>query len=653
MKTVKQNKGAKMSAKSLKMNPLKAAMMMVALGASTTPMAKTWGDGDWSLSIDTTLSYGASWRTEERDDRLVGKANLNPFVGTLDLQGRINAPGRWSINSDDGNLNYDKGDLISNAAKFTSDISFSYKDWGAFVRMTGFYDFENADNDRLSEVAKDFVGKRFRLLDAYVYKDFAVGERYGSVRLGRQVVSWGESTFIQQGINVINPVDVSKIRVAGAELKEAFLPIDMVSFNFDLTQNLSMEAVYMFEFEQTDPDPAGTYFSNNDFATPGSEYVALGFGIIPELSNIAGFFNVPGAEGLVSNIAKFNVPRTVGPGARDDGQFGVALRYYSEELNSTEFGLYYLNYHSRLPVLSGIAVGNPNAPLAPTLAALDLPSYLTDPTSPYYAFGPTSPNSATYFTEYPEDINLFGLSFNTTINALGVSLQGELSYRDNVPLQFDDVELLFAALSPLNAAIPAEYDRFISQLGQFEPQDYIRGWQRHEVSQLQFTATKLFGPNDFFGTDQIVLLGEVGFTNVWDMPAPEVLRYQGPGTDVGGGPSTEAGGSGRNPVTEAREHFATPFSWGYRLITRFDYNNAFGTAWNLSPRLGFNHDVNGTTPGPGGNFIEDRKTVTIGVTATYLEKWSVDISHTRFSGAGIQNQLFDRDFASINVKYSF
>lgn len=633
-----------MSAKALKLNKLKTAMMMVALGASTAPMAKTWEKGDWSFSVDTTLSYGASWRVEDRDDRLIGKANINELIGAADLNGRIAAPGRWSINSDNGNLNYDKGDLFSNAIKFTSDIAVSYKDWGGFFRVTGFHDFENADNDNLSDVAKDFVGERFRLLDAYVYKDFSIGENYGSVRLGRQVVSWGESTFIQQGINVINPVDVSKIRVAGAELKEAFLPIDMLSFNLDLTQNLSMEAVWMFEFEQTDPDPMGTYFSNNDFATPGAEYVALGFGIVPELTAIGDYLGRPGFESIVGNIVSFMVPRSVGRNASDDGQYGLAFRYYAEELNNTEFGLYYLNYHSRLPVLSGISVGNPNAPRSPLLDGLPIPGSL---------FGPSSPNSATYFTEYPEDIHLLGLSFNTTLNSLGVSLQGELSYRDNVPLQFDDIELLFAALSPLNAAIPAQYDRFVSQLGQFGPQEYVKGWDRHELSQLQFTATKLFGPNDFFGTDQIALVGEIGFTNVWDMPDPEVLRYQGPGTDTGGGPSEQTGGTSRNPVTEGREFFATPFSWGYRLITRFDYNNAFGTAWNLSPRLGFNHDVRGTTPGPGGNFIEGRKTVTIGVNATYLEKWSVDVSHTRFSGAGIHNQLFDRDFASINVKYSF
>ncbi|VAW44022.1 FIG067310: hypothetical protein [hydrothermal vent metagenome] len=635
-------KNKAMAKNRMKLKPLKIAMMAVALGVSASAMsAEVFNNGDYSFNIDTTVSYGASWRVADRDNRLIGKANINPFVG-VDLSTgaastvaqRIAAPGRWSINSDDGNLNYDQGDLISNAIKFTSDLSFAGPTWGMFMRVNGFYDFENADNDNLSRTAREFVGEDFRLLDAYVYKDFDIGNQIASVRLGRQVVSWGESTFIQQGINIINPIDVSKIRVAGAELKEAFLPIDMISFSTSITDNLSLEAVYMLEFEQTDPDPAGTYFSTNDFATPGGEYVALGFGIVPELSNVGLISQLPVPPGLIAatlgNINNFTIGRGPTPATSDDGQYGIALRYYAEQLNNTEFGLYYLNYHSRLPLISAYALGQPGVGL-----------------------GVTSPSSGTYFTEFPENINLYGLSFNTTINPLGVSLQGELSYRDNVPLQIDDVEVLFGALSPLNAVIPAPYDQFTSQLGNFALGEYIRGWERHEVSQLQFTATKLFGPNDFFGTDQIVLLGEVGFTNVWDLPAQDVLRYNGPGTDTGGGPSIVAGGTSRNPVTEGSDFFASAFSWGYRLVTRLDYNSAFGSSWNLSPRVAFNHDVNGTTPGPGGNFIEGRKSYTIGVNGVYLEKWSADLSYTGYSGAGIQNQIFDRDFVAFNVKYSF
>ncbi len=574
----------------------------ITMGLGMNANAIEFGSGEFTGTWDTTISYGASWRLEDRCDSCVGKANINPAVSFLPLSDQIAAPGRFSVNSDDGNLNYDDGDLISNAIKVTSELGFSYRNFGGFFRVSGFYDFENADADFLSSTAQDLVGEDFNLLDAFVYWDFDLGNVPSTLRVGRQVVSWGENTFIQGGINVINPVDVSKLRVAGAELKEAFLPIDQIWASFALTDNLSVEGLYMFEFEQVDPDPAGSYFSTNDFGTPGAEFVMLGFGLFDE-----------GTPGVTVN-------RLPNADVDDQGQYGLAFRYYSPELNDTEFGFFYLNYHSRLPLLSGVAVTN------------------------------GSPASAGYFVEYPEDIDNYGFSWNTTVGT--VAFSGELSYKPNIPLQFDDVELLFSALSPLNGGIPAPGNRFVSQLGQLGFGDELRGWERHEMSQLQFTLTKLIGPNNWFGADQMVILAEFGANKIWDLPSKGTLRYQGPGTDTGGGPSAFTGGNFRNPVTE-NDGFADEFSWGYRLITRLDYNNAFGTPVNLFPRIGFNHDVNGTTPGPGGNFIEDRKQLTVGLDGTYLEKWGAGLSYTRFFGAGRYNLLRDRDFVSVNIRYSF
>ena len=99
------------------------------------------------------------------------------------------------------------------------------------------------------------------------------------------MVSWGESTFIQNGINVVNPVDVSRLRVAGAELKEAFLPTNMIWASTKFSDNLSMEAYYQFDWKPTEIDPSGTYFSSNDFASPGGTYIMLGFGTVPQPVN--------------------------------------------------------------------------------------------------------------------------------------------------------------------------------------------------------------------------------------------------------------------------------------------------------------------------------------------------------------------------------
>ena len=110
-----------------------------------------------------------------------------------------------------------------------------------------------------------------RLLDAFVYAKFDLGSMGAELRLGRQVVSWGESTFIQNGINVINHFDVSALRVPGSELKEAFLPQEMVNFSLQFNDNWSAQAIYITDWNATVPEPAGSYFSSNDFAPDGRQ----------------------------------------------------------------------------------------------------------------------------------------------------------------------------------------------------------------------------------------------------------------------------------------------------------------------------------------------------------------------------------------------
>ncbi len=622
------------SARRFRRRKLATAIVLTLGGvAANSACAYDFGDSDsWHGTLNTTVSYGVSYRVADVDPSLLGKAHFSPLVSQLPNSQQRAATGRFSVNTDDGGLNYDQWHPFSNAFKATTEFKLDYKDnWGAFVRASYFYDFTNTQKDELSDIADEKVGKKFKVLDAFLFHNFSINDQQGTVRFGRQVVSWGESTFIQNGINVINPVDVSKLRSAGAELKEAFLPVNMLWGSYNFTENFSAEALYQFEFAQTDPDPAGTYFSTNDFATLGGRYVMLGFGTVPQpVRNPDSYYPVcyggqPSDAGLsgplLTQACGVAIPRNPDRYPSEHGQWGGALHYFASGLNNTEFGLYYLNYHSRLPLISAVS-----------LTSTDL-------------------RTGRYFVEYPDHIHLFGLSFNTQLESSGIALQGELSYRPNAPLQIDDVEVLFAALSPLNGLIPQPGNRFVSQLGRVPVGTEIRGWERHHVSQAQFTATKVFGPSNWFHAEQLALVGEVGATEVWDLPSQSVMRYQGDGTDTGGGPDITSGAL-RTPQTQA-DGFATPFSWGYRIALRADYNNAFGTSFNLSPRIAFNHDVNGITPGPGGNFIDGRKSFTFGLETNYLTKWSADLSYTSFFGAGDLNLIHDRDFLALAVKYSF
>ncbi|KPW90191.1 DUF1302 domain-containing protein, partial [Pseudomonas syringae] len=174
--------------------------------------------GEIEGQFDSSLSVGASWSTANANKDLIG----------------VNNGGRGlSQTSDDGHLNFKRGETFSKIFKGIHDLELKYGDTGVFVRGKYWYDFELKDENRQFKDISDSNRKEGakssggQILDAFVYHNYAIADQPGSVRLGKQVVSWGESTFIQGGINSINPVDVSAFRRPGAEIKEGLIPVNM------------------------------------------------------------------------------------------------------------------------------------------------------------------------------------------------------------------------------------------------------------------------------------------------------------------------------------------------------------------------------------------------------------------------------------------
>ena len=93
-------------------------------------------------------------------------------------------------------------------------------------------------------------------------------------------------------------------------------------------------------------------------------------------------------------------------------------------------------------------------------------------------------------------------------------------------------------------------------------------------------------------------------------------------------------------------------SWGYRLVGRLTYDNLLGGV-SMSPFVIFTHAVDGVPPGPGGAFVEDRKSLTVGAGFIYLNAWTANLSYTGFFDAGARNTLIDRDSVRFSVGYSF
>jgi Protein of unknown function (DUF1302) len=622
----------------------------------------TYDFRDLKVTFDSTFSVGALYRLDDPDPDYFGLAN----------GGR-----QFSVNADDGNLNYRSG-IASSVFKGTHDLELRYKDFGAFVRGTYFYDFENENNDRartpLSDEALERVGKRAEFLDAYVRGSFDVAGRPLDVRIGRQVLNLGESTFIPNGINVINAVDVSRLRVPGSELREALLPVNMLKGSYALTDTITAEAFWLMEFRRTEIDPAGSYFSTNDFATRGGRAVYLGFGSLSDLQPLGA------------------VPRDPDHRPNNWTQYGADLRISVPSLGDTEFGLYFANYHSRLPVISARTpmvpvntnltgpltqiFSRPGTPLPPGATPAQVAANLfqlivlsqTNPgaLTPAQISTLQSPQTQSaingarqiallsaagtgrYFIEYPDDIGMLGASFNTSLG--GIAWQSEVSYKYDVPLQVDDVELLYATLSALSPVFGQPNNQLGSYLGRYAT--YVRGYKRKDVWTAQSTFTKVFGPT--LGAGQFTLVGEVGgvFAN---LPDKDVLRFDAPGTFTSGSQAamnnTASAGSAPLPATPL-DAFADRFSWGYQVLGRLEYNNLFAGV-NFSPALAFVHDVQGNTPLPLGNFVSGRKSINVVAEFTWQNAWSVEFRYVNFFGGGRYNLLSDRDFVSTTLKYSF
>lgn len=329
---------------------------------------------DLEVEWDTSITYGLAWRTEERDPQL-SNAAVNPLAA----------------NTNDGNNSFDDGSLINNRISFLTEADFNYKgDYGAFIRASGFYDdVYHGSNDNTDLFTNNCLaggscsranqfpagtvdqhGDRIRLLDAYLYGSWDLSGQNLSLRLGRQVVSWGESLYLPFGISSAqSPADATKANVPGVEVKDIFLPVGQIYGQLDLSDTLALQAYYQYEWAKTEIDGVGSYFSITDQMDKGGNTL----------------------------ISTSLISRAPDERPDDDGQWGVGVTYLAEELNSSEFGVYYIRFHDKTPQLDNL------------LAGVGL-----------------------YNVTYFEDIDLIGLSFSTVVGDTNVS--GEISYRDGQPV---------------------------------------------------------------------------------------------------------------------------------------------------------------------------------------------------------------------------
>ena len=648
-----------------------AGVLPLLVAAQAQAVEFSFADNEVTGSIDTTISYGQLWRVQGQD-----KTNND-------------------INTNDGNRNFDTG-LVSEVFKITSDLEVSYQNYGAFVRGTAFYDTQIMDkrndyydantpvqpsqnyprDNSFTRETRHKAGRDAQILDAYVYGNWDVANMPVSGRLGKQVFNWGEGLFYRGGVNTTNPVDAAKFRLPGSEVKEVLVPVEALSFNIGLTDNLSMEAFYQFNWKESAIDPAGTYFSETDlFADGGSTAYNQSGALATALAPNAAFggmslyqasvmnpaYGLSGSSFADANAFKVaSIKKDLN--AKNDGQFGVAFRYIAEELNSTEFGFYFVNYHAKEPAiyaqLDGAYGGMTAAQIdalrssAPVQGAAALAAAQAGAPGNVSAIAAAA-NQITRglvavdladdiqaSRQYAEDVRMMGLSFNTTVG--NASVFGELAYRPNLPIGIATTnDLLEQVLQQAPEIAQGQQVQVGGQTVSLANRS-ISNYERVEAFNTSLGTIYNFGPS--LGFDSLFGIAELASEHI----RGSSLKY----TDFRGNVlyySSRANGSYTSGY--GRDDQINKNSYGYTLVLSGTWNDVYAGV-NLSPFAVFKHDFEGNSH-QTGNFIEGRKAYTLGVKATYLNSLEGELQYTEFYGGGQNNNIRDRDNIGLTVKYSF
>jgi hypothetical protein len=629
----------------MKLTGVAAAMAGVGAMLSLPAFAlKVYEEGDLNVTVDTNLSVGAAWRASDVNLENVGPANGGTHLHNTGVQ-------------DNADLRWEKGSPFSEVVKATVDLQVEYQDYGAFVRGKAFYDqaimkgdggtdlpefYPTSASGNPTEPAQD-AGRSGEILDAFVWGNWMVQDMPLNARLGQQVINWGEGVLFPNGINTINPIDVNALLTPGAELKEALIPVKVLYSSIGLSDNLSAEFFYQFEWEETRAPDCGTFFNTID--------------LVGQNCN-GGFYALGGEAGAlvepINNVflpaANYRLGRGADIDAKDGGEYGIAARYYVDSIQ-TEVGVYYMNYHSRLPILSGYA---------PNEAASNASGLL--------AVGPRL-TTASYVVEYPEDIQLLGVSFNTNFD-LGLpggesAVSGEISYRKDQPFQVEDSVLLTGLIGAPSQLCSGSADA--NCFNEYDPEEFITGGIRDDFYQAEAAFIHFF--DRALGADRWTVLLNMAYNYAAIPDKSDLLMNSAYNADLRPAWSalvdpaisatviTDAGVRAINDTlynggTGEDNLYPTKSSYGYKLRMSGEYSNVFAGV-NLVPTISFGHDVKGVTPGPVANFLEDRKSLGLSVEANYLNMYKVEMGYTDFYGAEPYNQLNDRDFYSLSASVSF
>lgn len=590
-----------------------------------------------------TFNYGLAVRTRNPSESLIN-GPIDPLQTEIGVGNQLIAFTHTglptTINFDDGNRNFRRGSLINNRASLFGELQFRYDNYGLVFSGSGFYDRsyrrtndndspstvnKTGPNDDFTEDTRQFNGKRARLLEAYAYGDWSLGdEAHLSLRVGQQLVAWGESLFLSGIASTQGPVDATKAFVPGSEIKDILLPVNQIGLRLSLNSDLTLLGQYKLTYQSSDIFPVGDYFSPSDAVGDGATFVygsanplyLGGYGCQGLLSSLVSSIGLGVVNDLLANF-NFNVDNLCnangigGPlfGAEPyiyavregditpphDGQWGAGMMYRATD--NLTLGGYWLRYHDTNPTVS-LNVGF--APFSNTIPLLS--------TELINQYVPTS-----YNVKYFDGIHLLGISFSTVIGPFNVG--GEISRRQGAPTPVETV--ISGVVSPV--------------------------FTRSDIDQLLVSAIMATNPDFFF--DDLAWVTEAGIINVHKV-------------------SRIAASPGITPTGDGGQLFYDRTSYGFQTLALPTRHNIIN-GWDFTMPISFGMIVEGN-PAMAGAFGalygEGDHRLSVGTLMTYLSNLQIGLSYNFFFGDTEKlignstlkaNPYADRDYATFNVKYNF
>jgi hypothetical protein len=581
----------------------------------------------WTLTALAAACLQAQALEFKTDDGLQGKLNGVISFGTQlrandpspDAYSSVVSPsvpgitkGNLAGQNGGSDLNFYKGDQISTVLKGVVDLDLRKDNIGLFVRGSAWKDFALGDNtvaygnfpngfkpntplsDHGFDPSSQFSNAQIR--DYYIYGSTSLSEgKTLDARLGRQVLNWGGSQLIGGGIgSTINPTDFSSALRPGAQPFEGKLPLGMLHARLAAGAAWNLEGFMAYEHRGNVYPGCGTYFDVASFIAGGCNMISFA-----------------GASEQTRLATNNYVHRNADIQPSGSKHFGLAYAFKSEALNS-DVKLYALNTTSVAP------------------------SYRMTVNSTTVSTADTN-----YGLIYPENVRVFGASFNKKLNA-ETTTYGEMAYRPNQSISFNASDLLgaFYGRSPASLLALRKGITSIPVGGTFDAYD------RFGVLTGSLGTSKVFPKA--LNAERVVVTGEVGFSHINGLPGTDTLRF-GRGTAYGAAAYLNASGAltacaetlGGKQCTG--DGYTSSNAWGLRLMVAATYPNALAGA-TLTPSLFVAKDIKGYSY--DGTFSEGRTMVRPGLRAEWDRKYFADVQYNRYSG-GNYNLMVDRSYLSI------